>query len=750
MRLPNGFHRHGAWVALIVFLAPLLIAAAALWWQQYQNYLDEARRAAESEFRIVTSVLTDNIQKKNYQVIDSLLKEWGANSPDIVELRLVAENGFVLGEYQRSSRAPHDLELKTLIEYSYEKKATLTAKKDLASVYAKRQKLALQLIAAFLFVGAAFWFLIDTIIRRRQEAAVLKARTEELFEEKQLIEITLHSIGDAVITTDPLGKVTYLNPIAEQLTGWSRQEARNKPLAEVFRIVEEATRKPAGDPVARCLAEGHSVNLANSVILISRYGNEYAIEDSAAPIRHADGHILGTVMVFKDATERKQLVQQISHQARHDSLTGLVNRSEFNRQLERLLNDVRASDGGHALCYLDLDQFKVVNDTCGHIAGDALLQQISMLLKEHARAGDLVARLGGDEFGLLFENCPLVKAEEIARSLCSVIGDLRFAWEDKVFEIGVSIGLVPVTRASEGPTQLLSQADVACYTAKDLGRNRIHVYVPEDEELSRRERELHWASLISGALEQNRFRLYVQPILSLDSSKAATRNHYEVLLRMLDDNGGEILPEIFIPAAERYNLMPSLDRWVIRNALAHLGKQRHLLDTGDITLSINLSGNSLNEEGMQAYIEGKLARLNVPPQVICFEITETAVIHNIARASEFIRSLKRLGCRFALDDFGSGLSSFAYLKTLPVDYLKIDGGFVRDMVNDRIDDAMVAAINNIGHVMGIKTIAEFVENSAILERLRELGVDYAQGYGIARPEPIEHAIPAGLRDSPAR
>ena len=402
------------------------------------------------------------------------------------------------------------------------------------------------------------------------------------------------------------------------------------------------------------------------------------------------------------------------------------------------------------MCYLDLDQFKVVNDTCGHIAGDALLQQISMLLKDHARAGDLVARLGGDEFGLLFENCPLVKAEEIARLLCSVIGDLRFAWEDKVFEVGVSIGLVPVTRTSENPTQLLSQADVACYTAKDLGRNRIHVYAPEDEELSRREHELHWASLISGALEQNRFRLYVQPILSLDGSSATTWNHYEVLLRMLDDNDSEILPGVFIPAAERYNLMPSLDRWVIQNTLAYLGKQRRLLDAGDITLSINLSGNSLNEEGMQAYIEGKLARLNVPPQAICFEITETAVIHNIARASEFIRSLKRLGCRFALDDFGSGLSSFAYLKTLPVDYLKIDGEFVRDMVNDRIDDAMVASINNIGHVMGIKTIAEFVENSAILERLRELGVDYAQGYGIARPEPIERMIPADHRDSPAR
>ena len=328
----RGFYRHGPGAALILFLTPLLIAAAALWWQQYRNDLDEARRAAESEFRIITSVLTDNIQKKNYQVIDSLLKEWGANSPDIVELKLSAANDFVLGQYQRPEPALHSLELKTLIEYSYDKKATLTAKKDLAWVYTKRQTLALQLIAGALFVGAAFWFLIDTVIRRRREAAVLKARTEELFEGKQLVEITLHSIGDAVITTDPFGKITYMNPVAEQLTGWSQPEARDRPLLDVFHIIDEATRKPAANPVARCLEEGNAVSLANGVVLISRQGNEYAIEDSAAPIRHADGRVVGAVLVFKDATEKKRLVRQISHQARHDSLTGLINRAEFNRQ----------------------------------------------------------------------------------------------------------------------------------------------------------------------------------------------------------------------------------------------------------------------------------------------------------------------------------------------------------------------------------------------------------------------------------
>ncbi|MEK7206600.1 MAG: EAL domain-containing protein [Pseudomonadota bacterium] len=480
--------------------------------------------------------------------------------------------------------------------------------------------------------------------------------------------------------------------------------------------------------------------LSNNVTLVNRHGHEFAVEDSAAPIRLQDGRIVGAVMVFKDVSEKRRLIQRISHQARHDSLTGLVNRLEFHHQLERFLDNVRSNDSEHALCYLDLDQFKVINDTCGHTAGDALLQQISLLLKKHARTGDIVARLGGDEFGLLLGNCPPSKAEEIARVLCQAIGEIRFPWEDKIFEVGVSIGLVPVTTDSENPKQLLSHADVACYAAKDHGRNRVHVYTVDDQDLSRRERELHWASMISGALEQNRFRLYVQQIVCLDNSQARPRNHYEVLLRMLDSDGKEISPGVFIPAAERYNLMPSVDEWVIHHTLAHLEKHLHRFGSEGISLAINLSGNSLNREKLQTYIEEQFTRFSVPPQMICFEITETAVIHNLAQTSEFIRALKKLGCQFALDDFGSGLSSFTYLKNLPVDYLKIDGSFVRDMVNNRINDAMVAAINNIGHVMGILTIAEFVENKAILERLRELGVDYAQGFGVMGLEPIEKVL----------
>ena len=410
-------YRRVAWGLLILFLALLFLGGLALWWQQHLTDLEEANHGKRSEFRIITSVLTDAVRKKNYEIIDDLLKDWGSNAPDTVELRLVAENGFVFGQYQRREPAEHSLEFKTDIEYSYNKKATLTAKEDVGWVYAKRSQLGWQLFDGFALVSVVSGYLLLIGIRRRQEAQTLKNRTEELnqsnaqlqkeisrrktleqslFEEKQLIETTLHSIGDAVVTTDPHGLVTYLNPVAEQLTGWTEQEALDKPLTEIFPLINESTHEPVDNPVSRCLALGHVINLSNNVTLVNRHGHELAIEDSAAPIRHQDGRILGAVMVFKDVSEKRRLIQQISHQARHDSLTGLVNRLEFHRQLERFLDDVRSNDGEHALCYLDLDQFKVINDTCGHVAGDALLQQIGLLLREHARTGDIVARLGGD------------------------------------------------------------------------------------------------------------------------------------------------------------------------------------------------------------------------------------------------------------------------------------------------------------------------------------------------------------------
>jgi len=564
-----------------------------------------------------------------------------------------------------------------------------------------------------------------------------KHAEDALFEEKERALVTLNSIGDAVITTDEGGVVMFMNPIAEVLTGWTQDEAKGQPLDDVFEILNEETREPLENPVTYCLSEGKVAGLASHTILINRHGHEIAIEDSAAPIRDRRGRIIGVVMVFHDVTMARELAQKMSWQATHDALTGLVNRIEFERRLNDLIAQRWDARAAHALLYIDLDQFKVVNDTCGHVAGDELLRQLSFILKEHVRDADTLARLGGDEFGLLLERCPIHKAQEIAESLRHVIKDFRFTWDEKPFEVGASIGVVEVNDDSEDLSSVLSAADVACYAAKDLGRNRVHVYEPNDEELKQRRGEMQWIGRINDALAADRLVLYGQAIRPV-SGHGPEGGHFEVLVRMLDEQGGTVPPAAFIPAAERYNLMPSIDKWVLKNVCRLAGEFQARDEGGDLTmLAVNISGSTLSDDDFLDYVRSQLACFDVSPELICFEITETAAISNLAKANHFIREMKRLGCRFALDDFGSGLSSFAYLKNLPVDYLKIDGSFIRDMVEDPIDRAMVRSINEVGHVMGIRTIAEFVEDRRTLDELRAIGVDFAQGYGIDKPSPLE-------------
>ncbi|MBS4096121.1 MAG: EAL domain-containing protein [Sulfuricella sp.] len=552
----------------------------------------------------------------------------------------------------------------------------------------------------------------------------------ELFEEKERAQVTLNSIGDAVITTDVAGNVTFLNPVAENMTGWNNDEAQGKPLEEIFRIINDTTRKTVENPVMRALRENRIVGLANHTVLIRRDGKELHIEDSAAPIRNRDGSILGVILVFNDVSEKYMLSLQLSYQARHDNLTGLVNRSEFELRLAEMIHATGAFNRSHALLYIDLDQFKVINDTCGHSAGDHLLRELSNLLKEKVRGSDTLARLGGDEFGLLLANCPPHKALAIAQEMLETIKAFRFEWEENTFSIGASIGLVEITESSGSAVRLLSAADTACYAAKDSGRNRVQVYQPDDVEMARRHGEMHWVARIARAFEEERFILYHQPIVPLNG--AEEEEHFEILIRLLDENGKITPPNSFIPAAERYNLMRSVDRWVV----AHTFNWLVANPTRNVVCSINLSGQSIGDEQFLHYLFNQFKGTGVAPQRVCFEITETAAIANLGKATDFIGELKAIGCRFSLDDFGSGLSSFSYLKNLPVDYLKIDGIFVKDMAHVGVDYAMVEAINNVGHVMGIKTIAEYVENDAILEKLRAIGVDYAQGFGIAMPAPL--------------
>ena len=467
--------------------------------------------------------------------------------------------------------------------------------------------------------------------------------------------------------------------------------------------------------------------------LVLKDGSIKFVNERGKTFYDDNGNAIRSIGTVQDITERKLAERQLSFQATHDALTGLANRREFERRANRLLKSAKESGNDHALCFMDLDQFKVVNDTCGHVAGDELLRQLSQLLQEKVRHRDTLARLGGDEFGILMEHCPLDDAHRVAMTLQKEIQAFCFSWDDKIFKVGVSIGLVSITAATHDLTELLKKVDAACYVAKDKGRNRIHVSRNEDFEVAQRHGEMQWITKINRAIEDNSFCLYGQLICPLDKTK---EKYCEILVRMVDENSGLIVPGSFLPAAERYNMITKIDYWVIENTIAFLTSNPQVLE--EITMfNINLSGQSLNDPDFLGFIISLMNESEIDCESVCFEITETAAISNMVVATRFISILKGLGCSFTLDDFGSGLSSFGYLKSLPVDYLKIDGMFVKNIINDPIDYAMVSSINKIGQVMGMKTIAEFVENNEIRDMLTKIGVNYAQGYGISRPQPLE-------------
>lgn len=571
----------------------------------------------------------------------------------------------------------------------------------------------------------------------------LKEAQIALHQEKERALVTLQSIGDGVITTDESGRVLYLNPTAERLLGYSAGDAAGNHYLDVLRLVDEASGDSLGDLVRMCLNLDSGMVHADEGLLVQPDGTRYHLKVTAAPMRDHYGHVVGAVLVLHDLTEVMGMARQLSYQASHDILTGLSNRRVFERRVEEALRDVHDGGDGYVLFYMDLDQFKVVNDTCGHKAGDELLQQIAQLMQGRIRDSDVLARLGGDEFGVLLVHCPLTKAQQIAEGLRAAIRDFRFVWDDKAFEIGVSIGVVPLTPGSGNTVDVLAAADAACYVAKEEGRNRLHVYQPDDDAVRQRHGQMEWVHRISSAFEDNRFELYAQAVAHVSGDRVVS--HYEVLLRMIDERGRLIPPGAFVPAAERYNLMPTVDRWVIRATFDMLRQAQGTLAFPPIECAINLSGQSLCDEHFLEYVVDQFDASGIPCESICFEITETAAVANLSKATRFIMVLKSMGCSFALDDFGAGLSSFGYLKSLPVDYLKIDGGFVRDMVVDRVDRAMVESINQIGHVLKLKTIGEFAEDEAVLEALERAGVDYAQGTAIGLPQPLRGVLENEMR-----
>jgi diguanylate cyclase (GGDEF)-like protein/PAS domain S-box-containing protein len=554
--------------------------------------------------------------------------------------------------------------------------------------------------------------------------------------EKERAQVTLASLGEAVISTDTDGRLEYMNPIAERLTGCSTAEARGLPLISLFSVVDETTGEANDRLVEQSLCEGITLSGQS---LVRRDSSEVAVSIVGAPL-HSDGKAAGAVLVLRDETIEREFVARLSWQASHDTLTGLVNRREFETRLGKALDKLSDRPSQHSLMFLDLDQFKVVNDTCGHAAGDQLLKQTSALLQENLRADGLLARLGGDEFGVLLEDCSASSAARTAERLRLAVQELRFVWNGCVFNISASIGLVHVAEAGaiEGT---LRAADMACYMAKEKGRNRVQIYHPSDSELVERVGEMTWVQRIRNGLDEQRFCLFAQEIRALNSDEPQ-HSRIELLLRLRDEEGVLVQPGSFMPAAERYGMMPLIDRWVVRNALALIASRLGSSEPVPLlSCAINLSGMTFGDADFVDYVRRQFEIHQVPPEMICFEITETSAITNLPSAKRFIQALKKLGCRFSLDDFGTGMSSFSYLKHLPVDFIKIDGSFVTEILNSKIDRAMVEMIVHVARVMGKRTVAEFVESNEILETLREIGVDYAQGYAIGKPSPFERAYP---------
>jgi diguanylate cyclase (GGDEF)-like protein/PAS domain S-box-containing protein len=572
-----------------------------------------------------------------------------------------------------------------------------------------------------------------------------KLYEEALFREKESAQITLQAIGDGVITTDADSIIDYINPVAESLTGWRLEDAMGRNVDEVFRAFHEETCEPLENPLTGSIRRVRPIKATRPVLMIRRDGNELYVESTAAPIRDGQGKVCGAVLVFHDVSESRELNRKLSYHASHDALTGLVNRREFESRIERCLKSARALEGSYALCHLDIDQFKMINDSCGHSAGDTVLGHVGALLKSKVRWRDTLSRLGGDEYGVLLEGATLEEALRTAEVLREAVKNFRFESDDRVFKLSASVGVVPITADNADVASILSAAEGACAAAKEQGRNRVHSFAENDIELMRRRRETQWAARISAALDDGRFDLYRMPIAPLQKKEEG--EHYEILVRMRDESGKIVSPEHFIAAAERYNIMPAIDRWVIENTLRWLVSEADERERLSMC-AINLSGQSLGDDKFLPFVIEQFQKSGLDASKICFEITETSAVASFSQANRFIKSLKELGCKFSLDDFGTGLSSFGYLKHFPVDYLKIDGSFVRGILNDPIDREMVRSINEIGHLTGKLVIAEFAENQEIIQTLASLGVDYAQGYGIAQPTrlskvPHPSEIPAG-------
>ena len=573
------------------------------------------------------------------------------------------------------------------------------------------------------------------IITVARDVSHRKSLEVSLSRSKRQAQYTLESIAEGVITTDNNGHIDYMNQSAEALIGTNRDDAVGHRIGELFKLVDDADRRPLGDPVERSLAMRRRVNMGRRAVMISNDGEqEHPVEISASPIRGPGSSISGTVVVFHDVSEIRGLTRQMSYQATHDPLTGQINRREFERRLDEAMDSAHSEEAVHMLFYMDLDRFKAVNDSCGHLAGDNMLKEVAGLIKEQVRDSDIVGRLGGDEFGAILIGCPIEKARQIATDICNAVADYRFVWKDKIFNIGISIGLVQITHVSGTIQDVMSAADSACYVAKQQGRGQVHVYSARDEAIARERGDIQWLRKLQSALHEDSFELAIQPIIAMGGG-VESGPALEVLIRLPDGRGRSADTAEFLRPAERYQLMPQIDRWVINATLAAISGGEIKVPSGR-NCAINLSGQTLGDESILGFVVDALDRTGVAPSTICFEVTESAILSNVQHAQRFIEVLHGIGCEFSLDDFGSGLGSFSSLKHLPIDYLKIDGAYTRNLNSDQVNQEMVAAMIKLARTMKFRIVAEQVERQEDFDWLRDSGVDFIQGRFIEAPTPL--------------
>ena len=765
-------------IAILAALALLLLLGAL---QQWRRHRRTWRRLGELNRELVAvsgdasvgrrlnsdrdgaiGALSDTINRlfdalgerdEEIQDRDRLFAEFARTLPEIVlvhDEKILLANESAAGLIGVSADQLEGRQVADLVKPAYRALFRKTMAKRLAGESVPEQ-IEIQLINGNdqgLWVEAQSSFIeylgTPAILTIARDVSYRKSLEVSLSRSKRQAQYTLESISEGVITTDNEGRIDYMNRAAESMTGGNREEAMGHKIAELFSLVDESDRRPLGDPVERSLAMRRRVNMGRRALLVSRDGEyEHSVEITASPIRGPGNSISGTVVVFHDVSEIRGLTRQMSYQATHDPLTGLINRREFERRLQAAMDSAQAEEQVAILCYMDLDRFKAVNDSCGHLAGDNMLREVASLIKDQVRDSDFVGRLGGDEFGTLLIGCPIDKARQIATDVCNAIADYRFVWKDKIFNIGISIGLVGIAHSTGTLQDVISAADSACYVAKQRGRGQVHVYSARDEAIARERGDIQWLRQLQDALHENKFELALQPIIATGSGKESGPSA-EVLIRLPDQHGRSANTAEFLRPAERYQLMPQIDRWVVNATLAAINAGEIKL-AGGRSCAINISGQTLRDEGFLGFVVDALDRSGVPPTSICFEVTESAISANVQQAQRFIEVLHGIGCEFALDDFGSGLGAFSNLKNLPVDYLKIDGTHTRNLSADQINQEMVSAMIKLARTMEFRVVAEQVEQQEDFDWLRDIGVDFVQGNFVDPPTILGAATTGSYR-----